>query len=149
MSSIGNAKSLRGGTLLMTPLKGADGQIYAIAQGNLVVGGAGASAGGSKVQINHLSAGRIPGGATVERGVDGAGRRRGHASRSNSTRSDFGTAQRVVEAINRQFGAGTADALDGRVIRVRAPEPQPSASASSPRLENLDVTPDAGGGARW
>ncbi len=69
VSSIGNAKSLRGGTLITTPLKGADGQIYALAQGNLLVGGAGASAGGSKVQINHLSAGRIPGGAQVERAV--------------------------------------------------------------------------------
>jgi flagellar P-ring protein precursor FlgI len=66
---VGNAKSLRGGTLIATPLKGADGQIYAMAQGNLIVGGAGASAGGSKVQINHLSAGRIPDGATVERAV--------------------------------------------------------------------------------
>ena len=69
VSSLANAKSLRGGTLIATPLKGADGQIYAMAQGNLVVGGAGASANGSKVQINHLSAGRIPDGATVERAV--------------------------------------------------------------------------------
>src|SRR3954453_18368428 len=69
VSSLANAKSLRGGTLIVTPLKGADGQIYALAQGNLVIGGAGASAAGSKVQINHLSAGRIPDCATVERGV--------------------------------------------------------------------------------
>src|ERR1700709_2816768 len=69
VSSLANAKSLRGGTLIATPLKGADGQVYALAQGNLIVGGAGASSGGSKVQINHLSAGRIPEGATVERGV--------------------------------------------------------------------------------
>ena len=69
VSSVGNAKSLRGGTLIATPLKGADGQIYALAQGNLIVGGAGASANGSKVQINHLSAGRIPDGASVERSV--------------------------------------------------------------------------------
>ena len=69
VSSIGNAKSLRGGTLIAAPLRGADGEIYALAQGNVVVGGAGASAGGSKVQINHLSAGRIPGGAQVERSV--------------------------------------------------------------------------------
>ena len=60
VSSMGNAKSLRGGTLIATPLRGADGEIYALAQGNLLVGGAGAAAGGSKVQINHLSAGRIP-----------------------------------------------------------------------------------------
>ncbi|MCL4699327.1 MAG: flagellar basal body P-ring protein FlgI, partial [Burkholderiaceae bacterium] len=69
VSSVGNAKSLRGGTLIATPLKGADGQVYALAQGNLIVGGAGAAAGGSKVQINHLSAGRVPEGATVERTV--------------------------------------------------------------------------------
>ncbi len=69
VSSVGNAKSLRGGTLIATPLKGADGQIYALAQGNLIVGGAGASAGGAKVQINHLAAGRIPDGAMVERAV--------------------------------------------------------------------------------
>src|SRR5205814_334054 len=69
VSSLANAKSLRGGTLIATPLKGADGQVYAMAQGNLVIGGAGASAAGSKVQINHLSAGRIPDGATVERSV--------------------------------------------------------------------------------
>src|SRR5574340_1477871 len=69
VSSIGNAKSLRGGTLLMTPLKGADGQVYGMAQGNLLVGGAGASAGGASVQVNHLSVGRVPAGATVERAV--------------------------------------------------------------------------------
>ena len=81
VSSLGNAKSLRGGTLLMTPLKGADGQVYAMAQGNVVVGGAGASASGSQVQINHLSVGRIPAGATVERSVAyRAGRNRQHQS---------------------------------------------------------------------
>lgn len=69
VSSMGNAKSLRGGTLLLTPLRGADGQVYGMAQGSVIVGGAGASAAGSKVQINHLSAGRIPAGATVERAV--------------------------------------------------------------------------------
>ena len=69
VSSLGNAKSLRGGTLIATPLKGADAQVYAIAQGNLIVGGAGASAAGSKVQINHLAGGRVPQGATVERAV--------------------------------------------------------------------------------
>ena len=69
VSSMGNAKSLRGGTLLLTPLKGGDGQVYAMAQGNLVISGAGASGGGSRAQVNHLSAGRIPSGATVERAV--------------------------------------------------------------------------------
>ncbi len=83
VSSLGNAKSLRGGTLLMTPLKGADGQVYAMAQGNLVVGGAGASANGSKVQVNQLAVGRIPGGAIVERAVPTPSRRR--AARCSST----------------------------------------------------------------
>ena len=78
VSSLGNAKSLRGGTLLLTPLKGADGQVYAIGQGNLVVGGAGASANGSKVQVNKLAAGRISGGAIVERAVPTPCRKRRH-----------------------------------------------------------------------
>src|SRR5471032_3354602 len=69
VSSMGNAKSLRGGTLLMTPLKGADGQVYGMAQGNVLVGGVGVAAGGSSLQVNHLSVGRISGGATVERAV--------------------------------------------------------------------------------
>ena len=87
VSSMGNARSLRGGTLLLTPLRGADGQVYAIAQGNVLVGGAGAAAGGSKVQINHLSAGRIPGGATVERSVpERRPRRRNHPARTDPDR---------------------------------------------------------------
>ena len=104
VSSIGNSKSLRGGTLITTPLKGADGQIYALAQGNLLVGGAGASAGGSKVQINHLSAGRIPGGAQVERAVPSPFALRATASTSDSTADDFQTARRVAEAINKKAG---------------------------------------------
>lgn len=120
VSSMGNAKSLRGGTLMTTPLRGPDGEIYALAQGNLVVGGAGASAGGSKVQINHLSAGRIPLGAQVERAVptplnDGSTIRLG----LNST--DFQTANKVVQAINSRHGLGTATALDGRTVEVNAP----------------------------
>ena len=116
VSSMGNAKSLRGGTLLMTPLKGANGQVYAIAQGNLLVGGAGAEAGGSSVQVNQLNGGTIPSGAIVEQSVpttfiyDGA-----LTLELNST--DFGTAQNMVAAINQRFGANTATVLDGRVIR--------------------------------
>ena len=139
VSSMGNAKSLRGGTLLMTPLKGVDGAVYAIAQGNMVVGGAGASANGSKVQVNQLGSGRIPGGATVERTVDAAVAGDG-AFTLELTHSDFGTAQRVVEAVNRQFGPGAADAMDARVIRVRAPETQERVGFLA-RLENLEVTP--------
>ncbi len=120
VSSIGNAKSLRGGTLIATPLKGADGQIYALAQGNLLVGGAGASAGGSKVQINHLSAGRIPAGAQVERSVP-TPFAMGETIDLGLQASDFQTARRVAEAVNIAMGEGTASAVDGRVVRLRAP----------------------------
>ena len=120
VSSVGNAKSLRGGTLIATPLKGADGQIYALAQGNLIVGGAGASAGGSKVQINHLSAGRIPDGATVERAVP-TPLQLGDSIQLDLNAADYATARAVARAINDAKGAGVATALDGRVIRVRAP----------------------------
>ncbi len=120
VSSIGNSKSLRGGTLITTPLKGADGEIYALAQGNLLVGGAGASAGGSKVQINHLSAGRVPGGAQVERAV-ATPFALGETIDLGLNSSDFQTASRVTDAINRAMGAGVASAVDGRVVRLRAP----------------------------
>lgn len=140
VSSMGNAKSLRGGTLLMTPLKGADGAVYAIAQGNMVVGGAGASANGSKVQINQLSSGRIPAGAIVERTVESAIGGEGMLT-IELMRSDFGTAQKAVDAINRQFGSGVADAVDARVIRVRAPEAPQERVSFLARLEGLEVTP--------
>jgi len=120
VSSVGNAKSLRGGTLITTPLRGADGQVYALAQGNLIVGGAGASAGGSKVQINHLSAGRIPAGALVERSVP-TPLQNGDFIQLDLNAADFNTARAVARAINKAKGAGVAQALDGRVVRVRAP----------------------------
>ena len=120
VSSIGNAKSLKGGTLITTPLKGVDGEIYALAQGNLVVSGAGASGGGSKVQINHLSAGRIPDGAQVERSIPSPLQLGDSISLGLST-SDFQMAKRVAEAINRQLGEGRARALDGRTVKVSAP----------------------------
>ena len=140
VSSLGNAKSLRGGTLLMTPLKGADGQVYALAQGNMVVGGAGASANGSKVQINQLSSGRIPAGAIVERGVDsplGAG---GTLMLELNT-SDFGTAQMATDAINRACGPGTATAVDARVIQVTAPARPEERVGFMARMQNIDVSP--------
>lgn len=140
VSSMGNAKSLRGGTLVMTPLKGADGQIYAQAQGSLLVGGAGASAAGSKVAINHLSAGRVIGGATVEREVPTA-LGQGPFIHYEMVNTDFGTTQRVVEMINREVGPGTAQAVDGRLIRVVAPEEPSSRVAFLGRLENLEVRP--------
>lgn len=120
VSSLGNSKSLKGGLLISTALKGVDGEIYALAQGNLIVGGAGASAGGSKVQINHLSAGRIPGGAQVERSIP-TPLQQGDSISLGLNASDFQTARRVAQAINRRFGDGAARALDGRTVQVRAP----------------------------
>ncbi|WP_370868768.1 flagellar basal body P-ring protein FlgI [Polaromonas sp.] len=140
VSSLGNAKSLRGGTLLMTPLKGADGQVYALAQGNMVVGGAGASANGSKVQINQLSSGRIPAGAIVERAVESPLGGDGTLMLELNT-SDFGTAQKAVDAINRSFGPGTATALDARVIQVNAPARPAERVGFLARIESIDVAP--------
>ncbi len=120
VSSLGNSKSLKGGMLISTPLRGVDGEIYALAQGNLIVAGAGAAAGGSKVQINHLSAGRIPGGAQVERSVP-TPLQEGDTFRLGLEASDFQTARRVAQAINKRFGDGSAQALDGRTVQVRAP----------------------------
>jgi flagellar P-ring protein precursor FlgI len=140
VSSMGNAKSLRGGTLVMTPLKGADGQIYAQAQGNLMVGGAGAAAAGTKAVINHLLAGRIAAGATVEREV-ATPLGQGLFVHYEMSNTDFGTTQRVVEVINREMGQGTAQALDGRLIRVSAPEDLNSRVAFMGRVENLEVRP--------
>jgi flagellar P-ring protein FlgI len=138
VSSLGNAKSLRGGTLLFTPLKGADGQIYAMAQGNVIVGGAGASAGKSSVQINHLSAGRVPAGATVERAVNSPFAQGDVISLELQT-TDFSTAQRLVDAINAAFGLDLARALDGRVVQVVAPLASNDRVAFMARLENIDV----------
>lgn len=140
VSSMGNAKSLRGGTLIMTPLKGADGNVYAMAQGNVLVGGVGAAAGGSKVQVNHLSVGRIAGGATVERVVP-TPLGDGDYVFVELNATDFGTVQRMVDAINRAAGAGTARADDGRRIRVVAPLDPDQRVAFLGRLENLDVQP--------
>ncbi|MEW5887254.1 MAG: flagellar basal body P-ring protein FlgI [Pseudomonadota bacterium] len=120
VSSIGNARSLRGGTLITTPLRGVDGQIYALAQGNLIVGGAGAAAAGAQVVINHLSVGRIPNGGQVERSVP-TPLLLGTTIDLNLNAADFQTARRVALSINQAKGAGTAQALDGRVVRLRAP----------------------------
>jgi flagellar P-ring protein FlgI len=138
VSSLGNAKSLRGGTLIATPLKGADGQVYALAQGNLIVGGAGASAGGSKVQINHLSAGRVPEGATVERAVP-TPLNQGEYLQLDLNANDFGTAREVAKAINTKMGEGIAQALDGRVIRVRMPASPDARVSFMADIENLPI----------
>jgi flagellar P-ring protein precursor FlgI len=138
VSSLANAKSLRGGTLIATPLKGADGQIYALAQGNLMVGGAGASAGGSKVQINHLSAGRIPEGATVERAVP-TPLNQGEFMQLDLSANDFTTAREVARAINARMGAGIAQAVDGRVVRVRMPADSDARVGFMADIENLPI----------
>lgn len=142
VSSIGNAKSLRGGTLLMTPLHGADGQVYAMGQGNLVVGGVGAQAGGAQVQVNHLAVGKISGGATVERAV-ASNLGENNQIRLELKETDFSTAARVVEAVNDKFGSGVATALDGRVIRVRTPSSSDQRVAFLGLLEQIDIKPAA------
>lgn len=139
VSSMGGAKSLRGGMLIMTPLRGADGQVYAMAQGSLIVGGAGASAGGSKVQINHLSAGRIPGGASVERAVP-TPLLQGESIQLDLKAADFNTARVVVEAINQAKGAGAARALDGRAVQVWLPTDPQQRVAFLADIENLPLT---------
>lgn len=135
-SSMGNAKSLRGGTLLMTPLKGADGKVYAMAQGNLLVGGVGASSGGASVQVNHLSVGRVTDGATVERAVPTV-LGQGEYIHLELNTNDFTTATRVVNVINAQIAPDIAEAQDGRMIQVRAPERGLVAFIS--RIENLQI----------
>lgn len=138
VSSLGNAKSLRGGTLLMTPMKGADGEVYAVAQGNVLVGGVGASANGSKVQVNHLSVGRMPGGATVEREV-ATTLGRGDYVYLEANTTDFTTSLQIADAINAFVGPELATAVDGRVVRVRAPREQDKRVEFLARLENLEV----------
>jgi len=139
VSSIGNAKSLRGGSLLMAPLKGIDGNVYAIAQGNLVVGGFDAGgADGSRITVNSPSAGRIPGGATVERPVP-SGFNQGNTLTLNLNRPDFTTAKNIVDQINDLLGPGVAQALDGGSISVTAPlDPSQRVDYLS-ILENLEV----------
>ena len=140
VSSMGNAKSLRGGTLLMTPLMGADGQIYAMAQGNLLVGGVGASANGSQAQINHLSVGRISAGATVERALPNA-IAGADVINLELNEADFSTASRLVDAINTRFGIGTAVAQDARVVRVRSPLDDTARVAFLGSLQSIDLEP--------
>ncbi len=144
VSSVGNAQSLSGGTLVLTPLKGADGQVYAMAQGNLIVGGEGASANGSKQVKNHLSVGIITDGATVER-VVGTSFDKGNTVRLELNQMDFATVSRVVDAINRHFGFHTAQAIDGRVIQVQAPLDSNGRVAFLGELQNINVTPSEEG----
>lgn len=138
VSSIGNAGSLRGGSLLMTPLKGADGEVYAIAQGSLIVSGFGASGrDGSRISVNAPNGGRIPSGAIVERAVPGA------ANTGNVTlnlhEADFTTASRIVSAVDRAFGSGRAHALDAVTIEISPPAGDRVAFLA--QLESLDIDP--------
>ncbi len=141
VSSIGNAGSLRGGSLLMAPLTGADGQVYAMAQGSLLVGGLGASGqDGSRITINIPSAGRIPSGATVEREAPGQLAVNGQIQ-LNLNSADFTTAHRLVEAINHSFGEGTARALDATSVTVLGPVDSDHQISFLSLLENLEVKP--------
>lgn len=138
VSSVGNARSLRGGTLLMAPLKGADGNVYAMAQGNVFVGGAGAQAGGSSVSINQQAAGSINDGATVERevplqlGADGT-------LELLLDEYSFDNAQRAVAAINQEFGAPVAAAVDGRVIQLQTPMGSNDRVRFMARVQSIDL----------
>ncbi|WP_265013568.1 flagellar basal body P-ring protein FlgI [Marinobacter daqiaonensis] len=141
VSSIGNADSLRGGTLLMTPLKGADDQVYAMAQGSLVVGGFGAEGqDGSRITVNVPSVGRIPNGATIEREVTSPFTQ-GDTITFNLLRADFTTAKRVVETINGYLGDGMAYAHDATSISVKAPRDPSQRVSFLSILENLEVDP--------
>ena len=140
-SSIGNAKSLRGGTLLMAPLRGADGQVYAIAQGNLVVSGLTADGSdGSNVTVNIPSVGRIPNGATVERAVANPFMTSDHLV-LNLHASDFTTANRLAESINSTMGPGTAQPIDATSVQVNAPRDAGQRVAYVSMLENLELEP--------
>jgi flagellar P-ring protein FlgI len=141
VSSIGNARSLRGGTLLMTPLKGADGATYALAQGNLLIGGAGAEAGGSRVQITQQASGRIAGGAVVEREVPLQLGANGGLLELQLKTADFGTAERAVRAINQEFGSTVAAARNARTIQLRGPENENDRVSFMARVERVYVTP--------
>jgi len=120
ISSIGNSKSLRGGTLIMTPLRAADGQIYAVAQGNIIVSGFGASTSKASTVVNHLSVGRIPDGAIIERAVPPPSGPLDLVT-LELRRSDFALAQAVSDAVNQAFGPETAVPVDSRAVNVRTP----------------------------
>ena len=141
VSTIGNAKSLRGGSLLMTPLQGVDGQIYALAQGDLIVGGFGAATDdGNSISVNMPTVGRIPNGATVEQASPTSFGRDGVLV-LNLRRGDFTTSQRIAEAINKAVGEGTARPLDATSVHVTAPEDASQRVGYLSFIENLDVEP--------
>jgi len=142
VSSIGDARSLQGGTLILTPLKGIDGQIYAIAQGSVSIGGISAGNSGNSVEINHPTVGRVPNGANVERAIPA------ELAANNQIvlvlrNEDFSTAAKLNEVINTKFGAGTAKALDGRNVEVTLPAKfADNRVGFIAELENLRLTPE-------
>lgn len=141
VSALGKAKSLRGGTLLIAPLRGADNQIYAMAQGNLAVGGLGVEAAdGSKLSINVPTAGRIPGGASVERSVD-AGFASAPQLLFNLSEGDLTTVRRVADAINGAIGPNRARAIDATTVAIEAPQGAEYRTALMGQIENLSVDP--------
>ncbi len=141
VSALGKAKSLRGGTLLMAPLQGADGQIYAMAQGNLAVGGLGIDgADGSKLTVNVPSSGRIPGGASVERAVD-AGFDRTPELLFNLAEADLTTVRRVADAINRAIGPNRAHPIDAVTVAIVSPQGAEYRTNLMGQIENLPVDP--------
>ena len=137
VSSLGNSTSLKGGTLVMTPLKAADGQVYAQAQGSVVIGGSRAATGGAATTVNHLSAGRIPSGAIVERAVPAL--LVDEFLQLDLRQADFSLMQRTAETIGRRFGIGTALPIDARSLNVRVPTEPLKRTAFMAALQDLDV----------
>jgi len=140
ISTIGAASSLRGGTLIMTRLRGIDGEVYALAQGPLTSTGVEVNAAGDEITIGVPTSGRIPNGASVERMVESPFNRSQHIVLNVST-GDFTTSKEIVNKINTIFGDGTASAIDGVSVAVRAPEDPNARVSFLSLLENLDVTP--------
>ena len=139
VSSIGNSTSLKGGTLVMTPLRAADGQVYAQAQGSVVISGASAKAGGAATTVNHLSAGRIPSGGLIERAVPSL--LPDEFIQLDLQRADFSLMQKTTEAIGRRFGLGTALPIDSHSIQVRVPLEPLKRAAFMATLEQIEVEP--------
>ena len=140
VSTIGAAESLRGGTLILTRLRGVDGEVYALAQGALTATGVEVNAAGDEITIGVPTAGRIPNGASVERMVESPFNRSEHIVLNVRT-GDFTTAKAIVDKVNSVFGDGTANAIDGVSVAVRAPEDPNARVSFLSMIENLDVNP--------